>query len=323
MPAKLIEENSGIKRHHRIFNGNPEVTTANHTLRYRNFCVWAEANDFNPVEYLLPQIAVTTRIAPFLYETRFAQSNIPPPSRADIDSFGPWHYQLEFGPVSTRNERRELDWKVHRYRASLLVDLAAEIAGDERASMSVLDVASHCGIFSLQFAEHGFGSVTGLDLRPENLDQARFLARTFQIGNVRFEEGNARSVASHAPADIVFCGGLLYHVTFPMELLSGLFEVTNEFLILDSLCQKHPFSGFHLICSKDVGYSAEGEAHFELMPTYRGIIDALLAVGFVEVHEVIGSDAGDVRLYKDGNIRSFLAVKKTDGRFREWMGGRG
>lgn len=318
MPIKLVTDTPIDGHHRRIYRNSPGLAARQQASRYTAFCMWAEANDFNPIEYLLPQIIVPTETTPFLYETRFAGSDILPPTPAEIASLGPWHYQLEFGPVSTRNRRDELDWHIHRYRANALVDLAAEIAGGQRTDLSVLDVASHCGVFSLQFAEHGFGSVTGLDLRNENLAQARFLADAYRIDGVRFEQGNVRNLGMREQADIVFCGGLLYHVTFPMELLTDLFETTKEFLILDTLCQKHPFSGFHLICSKDIGYTAEGETHFEFMPTYRGVIDGLFAVGFTEVYEILGSGAKDTRLYKDGNLRSFLAVKNKDGIFRKW-----
>jgi 2-polyprenyl-3-methyl-5-hydroxy-6-metoxy-1,4-benzoquinol methylase len=303
-----------------IYQGNPGADLAGQSSRFTNFCLWAEANDHNSVEYLLPQIEVKTEVEPFLFEKRFARENREVPAQELLKTYEPWDYQIQFGSTFTRLFTLPIDWDYHRYRASMLVGLAAEIAGDARSQLSVLDVACHCGVFSLQFAEHGFGSVRGQDLRAKNIAQAKFLAQTFDVAGVDFEVANARDLGTAEPADILFCGGLLYHVTFPIELFQNIYSRTREFAIVDSLTQKHPFSGFHLVCSKDVSHSAEGETHYEFVPTYRGVIDALHAVGFEEVYEVLGDGAAEVPFYQTHNVRSFVAVKKRDGlfsRFRE------
>ena len=279
------------------------------------FCLWANENGLNVPEYLLPIIKRKTTIEPFRFERRFASSSAKPPSRETVNSFEPWHYQIDWSGVTTRDLKHdmrdlwlELDWKVHRYRSSLLVDLAAGIAGRSIAQMSVLDVACHCGILALEFAEAGFGSVRGVDLRPENIRQAQFLKETFDCSKVSFDLLNARNLRGYT-ADIVFCGGLLYHVTFPVELMTDLFDATGEFLIFDSLCQNHPFTGFHLYDGKDTGRSLEGDNAIELVPTYRAIIDLLKGVGFSDIYEIIGDRSEDVPFYKERNIRSFVAVK--------------
>jgi len=299
-----------------IYQDNPGSSLENQSSRFTSACLWADANGHNQVEYLLPQIHVKTEIEPFLFERRFAREKATPPSVEQLEALAPWHYQIEFGLVATRPWRLMMEWGFHRYRASMLVALAAEIAGRARSSLSVLDVACHCGVFSLEFAERGFGSVRGLDIRKENIEQAQFLARTFGISNASFGIANARDLAQAGQADIVFCAGLIYHVTFPMELFANIYDRTKEFAVIDTVAQKHPFSGFHLVCSKDPALSIEGETHYEFMPTYRALIDALHAVGFEEVYEVLGDRAAEVPLYQDHNVRSFVAVKNRDGVFK-------
>lgn len=293
------------------------VVPADETNRGFNtrFCTWANENGLNEPEFLLPIINRKTAIAPFRFEQRFAASGAMPPSKEMINSVGPWHYQIDWSGITTRELQhdlrdlwQELDWKVHRYRSSLLVDLAVELAGPARAQMSVLDVACHCGILALEFDECGFGSVRGLDLRSENIRQAQFLKETFGCRKVSFEALNARNMKGNT-ADVVFCGGLLYHVTFPVELMTDLFAATGEFLIFDSLCQNHPFSGFHLYDGKDVAQSLEGDNAIELVPTYRAIIDLLRGVGFSDIYEILGDRSQEVPFYKDRSIRSFVAAK--------------
>lgn len=301
-----------------IYRDTPDPWLDRQQSHYEQFCQWSDANGFNPVEFLLPQIQMATDISLFSFEKRFAEEGRIPPTAEQLELFAPWHYTLDFGEVSTRALKLPMEWHFHRYRSSMLLGLAAEIAGPERSRLSVLDVACHCGVFSLEFAERGFGSVRGLDLRPENIEQAKFLAKTYGISNVSFSCANARDLASVAPADILFCGGLVYHVTFPMELFENIFALTGEFAIIDTLAQKHPFSGFHLVCGKDADRSLEGETHYEFMPTYRALVDALQAVGFRQVYEVLGDRAAEIPVYQDHNVRSFLAVKNPDGVFKDF-----
>jgi SAM-dependent methyltransferase len=291
---------------------------------YTRFCIWAKRHGLSAPEYLLPIIGRRTTIQPFRFERRFAAEKCTPPARDAINAVGPWAYQIDWNGVTTRaiDEALEFDWRVHRYRSSLLVDFAAEVVDSTVCHTSVLDVACHCGVFSLEFAEAGFRSVRGVDLRPENVRQAEFLRDTFLCKNVDFEVANVRELRGTTSADIVLCAGLLYHVTFPVELMSDLFAVTKEFLILDSICQNHPFSGFHIYDGKDPNFSLEGDKQIELVPTYRAVIDLLRNVGFQEIYELIGEHAGEVALYKDRSIRSLVAVKPGSAyssRFKELL----
>jgi Methyltransferase domain len=294
-----------------IYGDNAGVGSATFGERFTQWCVWADSNGLSRIEYLVPQFIVQTEVRPFRAEARFVREGRTPPTEGDIQRLGPWEYYVAFDGVSTRESKDDLDWRYHRYRASLLVDTAAEIAGDKLSTLSVMDVACHCGLFSIEFAEAGFGSVTGFDLRDSNIAQARFLAQQFATNNTSFYVANARDVAQLGKADVVFCAGLLYHVTFPMDLLAALYAATSELLILDSVCLRHPFSGFELVRHKDVCRTVEGETEYELTPTYRGVVDALRAVGFDSLYEVLGDGATDVPWYRDASVRSLIAAKRS------------
>lgn len=284
--------------------------------RLTSFCMWADANGLNPAEFLLPILDVDAPLAPYAFER-----NAPaPPSREAIDALAPWHYEIDFAPgVSTRGIRFPDEWHYHHHRAATLVELAERIYGAGKADVSVLDVASHCGVFSLEFAARGFGHVHGVDLRQENVEQARFLAAHFNVPNASFSQANARDLSGIAPADIVFCGGLLYHVTFPVELMRTLAALTKEILIFDTVCQRHPFSGFHLVGGKDVSFSPDGDLNVEFSPTYRAVIDLLQMSGFREIYEVLGANRADTPLYCTNNVRSFVAAKPGVARLSDFV----
>jgi len=270
-------------------------------------------------ERLLPEARLPTTIEPFTYEVSNPIGISDEQLLHGIKRLGKWDYQMEFrgSVVSTRGERHERDWKYHRYRGSLLVRNLAELLGDNLSKLSVLDIGCHCGPFSLEFAQLGAGRVLGLDLRTENIDKGRWLAETYGIRNVEFKVENARNLRSYRGFDIVFCGGLLYHLTFPIDFLATVFECCDDFLVFDTLTHKEPISAFHLVQYKDVSYSAEGETHYELHPTYRAVVDCLRSTGFEDVIELVGSDASDVSLYQDGLTRSFIASKHAS---KSWSG---
>jgi SAM-dependent methyltransferase len=311
---RLVNEVANLDYNRYIYGDLSGMKPEQHDARFGNWWHWAETHGLNAPEYLLPQLHVPTQITPFTFEQRFADSFGIAPTRDEIDAAGPWAYQVEFGDISTLSRRMDADWTYHRYRKSLLVDTATTICGQLAGELSVLDVAAHCGVFSLEFATKGFADVLGIDLRENNIRQAEFLRKTFDVPHVSFMERNVWDIGDFKPRDVVFCGGLMYHVTYPMKLLQQLHDLTTEFLVFDTLTHKYPFSGFHLVCNKDVNYSAEGEFHYELHPTYRAICDGLQAVGFRHIYELIGDNASGVPNYDSGNVRSFIAAKSDSPR---------
>ncbi len=319
MSISAVWNPDGMSYNREVFGDAHDMRQDGHDTRFTRWWAWAEQHGLNRAEYLMPQLRVPTAIAPCSFEQRFVRDALPEPAPELVQHLAPWDYQVEMGSVSTRGIRHAADWMYHRYRISLLVETISQIAGTLAPTLSVLDVACHCGLFTLELAERGFGQVTGLDLRARNIDQARFLADVFAVSTADFRTMNVRELGQVAPADIVLCAGLLYHVTFPLELLRNLFDVTRHFLVLDSLCHNYALSAFHLVCGKDVQYSAEGEMHYELHPTYRALCDALYAVGFTTVFELIGDQWRDIPLYADGNVRSFIAAKDDAGIFGDFL----
>lgn len=291
----------------RLYESGHPGYESNNTF-FTRYCMWATQNGLDTPEFLLPQIQMEEPICPFLFEQRFARLGLKPPPKEEIDRLAPWDYQIEWGSVSTLGKRADEEWLFHRYRASMFPALAAYLLGEDRTRLSVLDVACHCGIMALEFAERGFGRVTGLELREHNVSQAKFLSETFSVPNADFFVENARNLNRYK-ADVVFCGGVLYHVTFPVELVTDLFNATGKFLIFDSLCQNHPFSGFHILGDRNVKRTLDGDNAIELIPTYRSMIDLMRNAGFDSIFEILGSEALNVPFYKTRNVRSFLAVK--------------
>jgi tRNA (mo5U34)-methyltransferase len=282
--------------------------------RWLHWCLYTQANKLHEPEYLLPLAAVETEIAPFSYETERDISKSDDDLRAELEAFPGWNYQMEFknSEVSTRGFRHDADWKVHRYRGSLFIRSLTKILGERLERYSVLDVGCACGLFSLEFANQGCKSVVGIDLRDSNIQQAQWLAETYGIDNARFVADSARNLDKYSGFDLTFCAGLLYHVTYPIELIKGLHDTCNEFLILDTNLANHPVSAFNLVLNRDTSYAAEGETSYEFLPNYRAVIDSLLAVGFSEIIELVGSADHQLLGYATRETRTFVAFKPRE-----------
>jgi len=301
-----------IKENPTVHRRNKHYEAANGQERFNDWWAFASSNQLYQTEYLLPTAHLNTDIKPFTYEAEVTVTKSAEQLKAEIEKLAPWAYQMEFkgSNVTTLGRRDDREWRYHRYRGSLLVRNVKDLLGPSFTQLSVLDVACHCGPFSLEFAYLGSPRVVGIDLRPENIRQAQWLASVYGISNVMFLCDNVRNLDRYRGFDIGFCGGLFYHLTFPLEFLKNLHDCCDDFVVFDSLSHREPFSGFHLVMNKDVNYSAEGETSYELHPTYRAIVDCLMTVGFADVIELVGSDGKDVWAYGDGVTRSFLAFKK-------------
>ena len=314
-----------MKVNERIFPSDERYRVEASQERFDAWWRFADDQRLHETEFLLPTATVESDFRGFTFELTAPIAKSDEELARGIAEVGPWAYQLEFPKrtASTLGFRDPRDWRFHRYRGSVLVRTLVSVLGEACADLSLLDVACHCGVFALEAAYLGFGQVRGIDLREQNVRQARWLAETYGITNATFETANVRELSRVTPADVTLCGGLMYHVTFPVELMRDLFGSCREFLVLDTAAAKDPVSTFFLVMHKNTTYSAEGESSYEFQPTYRAVVDLLMSVGFEYVMEIVGTRGGEVWGYQEGTTRTFIAFKpgsRFTERFKEALG---
>lgn len=277
--------------------------------RYR---AWRRSQSGQPstIEHLLPRIARDIERQP----PAFA-----PPADVDVDEvdrrieeLGPWRVPFDLGDgrvtMPDSIERAVTESRI-LYRRDLIVSTVRELLGDELGRSTVLDIGCNSGFFSLDLAALGAGHVDGIDLRPENIAQARYLAKHYGLDNVSFEVADVDEMGSGRQWDVVLNLGVLYHVITPLQLLRQTFEQCRRFAVVDTVCHREPVSAFFLLGDKDVARPTEGRDDYELHPTYRAVIDGLRFAGFAEVIELVGLADPPHDLYHAGNRRCFLALR--------------
>ncbi len=229
-----------------------------------------------------------------------------------VDELAPWHvpFTLGHGRVTVRDAPRAAVYQERiLFRRDLVNGTLADLLGDDLATTTALDIGCNCGFFSLDLATRGAAQVDGIDLRPENIAQARFLAEHYGVGNVSFEAVDAADLEPGRQWDIVLNLGILYHVTDPLQFIRQTYELCRRAAIIDTVCHREPVSAFIMVGERDISSHAEGRESMEFHPTYRAAIDTIRYAGFSEVIEIVGRCDDPHPSYANAIRRCFLAIK--------------
>lgn len=269
---------------------------------------------YYPVEFLLPKLEKSIDIAefPFIAERTenpaWSQENL----REEIRRLGKWEYYFPFSHGLTTRLNGTFDDSTvdfHRYRSTLISETIVELLGEQKAEATVLDLACHCGVFSLDLAHRGVKSVRGIEYREKNLRQAEFLRGYYRVDNVTFEQGDVYALPEDLQYDVIMCLGIMYHVVQPVELLEYCYEHAKKFAVIDTVCHKQPIPAYVVVGDKNTDVAIEGTRSIEFQPTYRGLIETMRQVGFKDIVEIVGECATPVTLYSDHSRRCFIAYK--------------
>jgi SAM-dependent methyltransferase len=281
--------------------------------RYHRWRMTLDDTSRSALEYLLPRIEIDiTRRWPDAMSPAAGITRSPGDLDARIAELGPWGIPFPIGDGRTTMADRTHAAVAERrflYRLSLINEAVTTLLGDALETATVLDIGCNAGLFSLDLAGRGAGQVNGIDLRPKNVAQARFLAEHYGLANASFEVRDADDLAVDAQWDVVLNLGVLYHVLNPFAFIRQTFDLCRSFAVIDTVCHTEPVSGYFVMGDKDVNVSAEGRESYELHPTYRAVIDTIRHAGFSEIYEVVGRSDIPHDLYATGNRRCFLAVK--------------
>jgi protein-L-isoaspartate O-methyltransferase len=109
---------------------------------------------------------------------------------------------------------------------------------DVLAGARVLDIASHDGRWTFAALEAGAAHVTGIEGRPELVENALRTLEAKGIDRSRydFHVGDVHDVLTNGvgPMDVVMCLGFLYHTLRYPELLAGIRATGARHIIVDS-----------------------------------------------------------------------------------------
>lgn len=266
-----------------------------------------ESDGYVP-EYLLPRITRRIEREWPAYMSARGQLDLSREALVErVAELGPWRAPFVLDHEVVTNTRDKMRDRI-LFRRELITGTVAAILGDSLREATVLDIGCNCGFFSLDLAARGAKHVHGIDLRPENIAQARFVAEFYGIENVTFATADVDEFAEAQQWDVVLNLGVLYHVTNPLDLIRRTHQLCRQLAVVDTKTHWEPTAAYLLRSEVDIGRPTEGRDTVEFHPTYRAAIETILHAGFSDLVEVVGHSDPPHDMYANGNRRCFLAA---------------
>ena len=179
---------------------------------------------------------------------------------AEIRRLGPWHHDVEILPglrtgACTASEAYppELGKPTLLRPLTNLRYLADDLFPDGFAGRSFLDCACNAGGYVFAARALGAGRCFGFDARERWIEQARFLSRYFDTGDIEFRACALRDLPELGlePADVTFFSGIFYHLPDPVAGLRIAADHTRELIVVNTAAAEGDGEGLRLNIESD------------------------------------------------------------------------
>jgi tRNA (mo5U34)-methyltransferase len=226
---------------------------------------------------------------------------LSPLSRAEIEEglrrFPRWFYPHDLGQgivvQPTDSQRGKTDPARFRAKHAPYWKAILQGCGGSLEGLRVLDAGCFEGYWTIEAAKAGAAEAVGFDLRPEHVEQARFVARAVGLPNARFEVCDLFDLERLGTFDVIFLFGVLYHVDRPVELLQKARSICRRLLVVNTkiLPLDEPVLQVRY---EDPGQELNAATHpLVMVPSASAVVRMMRHAGFREV--------GVVRPAADGN----------------------
>jgi len=171
-----------------------------------------------------------------MLELRLPPMTVPEIQR-QIDALGPWFYEFDLGAAGRTVSSLPVEvQRIHTTRLEMVNRAVAGRFGARMGEIRCIDVGCHEGYYSVAMARKGAREVRGIDLRPENLRKARFVAEAMGLANISYGQGNCEDLSpeAHGRYELCLFLGLLYHLENPMLALRRIAAITTELCVLET-----------------------------------------------------------------------------------------
>jgi SAM-dependent methyltransferase len=155
---------------------------------------------------------------------------------------------------------------------------------DARISIETcLDIGCGPGWFAKRIAEMGI-VVQGVDGRLHLIEEARKRCYSAQFSCLNIED--TAKLLSLAPADLVFCFGILYHVENPFLLLRNLYSLTKQILLIESIFIPSDYPCAWLV--DESKNETQGLSYHSFLLSNSALVAILKRIGFENIYQYQG-----------------------------------
>ncbi len=233
-----------------------------------------------------------------------------------IASFPRWHYRFDLGGHETPIFNNKVDIR-HGERERYFFDPMVDFLGGSLRGKRVLDLGCNAGWWSLRAVTSGADYVLGIDGRRMHVDQANFVFEAKGVDRERYDFVEANlfdlDLKTFGEFDVVFCFGLLYHISKPMELMERVSAVNTDLLVVDTVVSRAGGSYFE-VRQEDLEEPRHAvDYELVMVPTVRAMHDLGRQFGYSTV--TLKPDFADYRGsadFRSGGRRAFFCAKRTD-----------
>jgi SAM-dependent methyltransferase len=223
-------------------------------------------------------------------------------------ALGPWFYEFDLGGgLRTECKIDKSVAQIHETRREMVEAFLRERYGARLAELRALDLGCHEGYFSSMLAELGVPDVVGVDIRPESLAKASFVAEAQGHSGLSFVAADCEELARtlRGSFDVCLCLGLLYHLENPMRCLRQAAALTRDAIVVETQVVDElegstewgrkdltmPYRGVLALIDESSafrrGNAEAGATPVALCPSPRAVHSMLAAVGFGRTRTLI------------------------------------
>jgi 2-polyprenyl-3-methyl-5-hydroxy-6-metoxy-1,4-benzoquinol methylase len=187
----------------------------------------------------------------------------------EVNRLGPWLFAYTFFDkiVPHMSSKQAHEVVARRFDTFMRATKEARIPNGS----ALIDFPCGDGYYAIRFAQQGF-KVRGYDVRPDNIERARFAARYFEV-DIDFDTANFNdtdSIRAIEHADIVACLGYFYHALNPFLVYKTLRMLSLRYILMDSTVIKSKEAYFRLEHegSEHLGHAVEGVRLYPTKPAF-------------------------------------------------------
>ena len=198
--------------------------------------------------------------------------------------------------------------------------------------LRIVDLACLEGGYTVEFARMGFGETVGIEARPSNFTNCKFVKERVNLPNLNFVLDDVWHLEKYGMFDVVFCSGILYHLDAPKRFIEVMAKTARRAVLINThFSTVTPIDSYGLSelveneglpgrwfpeppAAEDASWGAWGNARsFWIQREY--LIQAIQTAGFplvFEQYDLLGDDIAasmTTGYYKSHNRGLFVGVK--------------
>ena len=231
-----------------------------------------------------------------------------------INSFSRWHYQFNLKGHLTPIFDKQLINR-HQERKRYFFDPLVQFLGGSLSGKRILDLGCNAGFWALHAIDHGCDYVLGVDGRQMHIDQSNFVFEASNVEKKRYDfiQENIFDLdfTRYGTFDIIFCLGLMYHISKPMVLMEKISAVNSDILLIDT-CLSMARGSFLQLVHEPVD-DPRNAIDYELVfhPTRKAVLEIVRQFGYSTIilkpqfQDYLGAE-----VYQKGSRRAFICSKR-------------